>query len=123
MPPVRQNLSPKKVKFLFLFSILIKVLDDKNENCLWFELNFSSVIKKIFIGAVYLPPEGSTEFFDKLEYDVLNFTSESDSYLRLLGDFNARSSILSTCNHSQQIAYRRSSCLLQVLQRKKHRYE
>ena len=62
-------------------------------------MNLSSVNKKILIGAVYLPPErspySSIECFDKLEYDILNFTSESDSYLCLLGDFNARSGILS----------------------------
>ena len=77
----------------------IKVLDDKNENCLWFELNLNTNCKKILKGAVYLPPEGSPyssiDLFDKLEYDILNFTSESDSHLCLLGDFNARSGTLS----------------------------
>lgn len=77
----------------------IKVLDDKNENCLWFELNVNTNCKKIIIGAVYLPLEGSPyssiELFDKLEYDILNFTSESESHLCLLGDFNARSGTLS----------------------------
>lgn len=76
----------------------IEVLDDKHENCLRFELNLNPDSKKIITGAVYLPPEGSpyslTEIFERLEYDILNFTSDNDSNLCLLGDFNARSGIL-----------------------------
>lgn len=61
--------------------------------------SLNSDSKKIRIGAVYLSPEGSPfssiELFDRLEYDILNFTSGNDSYLCLLGNFNASSGILS----------------------------
>ena len=47
----------------------------------------------------YLPPEGSPysshEPFDKLEFDISNFTSDSDNDFCVIVDFKAQSGMLS----------------------------
>ena len=76
----------------------VKILDSSSENCLWFTLNDYYDLKCVF-GAIYIPPEGSpyssVSIFDKIEQDSINFCADENTYTCLVGDFNARSGLLS----------------------------
>ena len=76
----------------------VKILDSSSENCLWFTLNDYYDLKCV-LGAIYIPPEGSpyssASIFDKIEQDIINFCADENTYTCLMGDFNARSGLLS----------------------------
>ena len=76
----------------------VNILDNSSENCLWFTFNDHYDLKCV-LGAVYIPPEGSpyssVSIFDKLEQHIINFCANENTYTCLMGDFNAKSRLLS----------------------------
>ena len=77
----------------------ITILDDDNSSnyIMWIKLSkeLFTVDQDMYMGIVYLPPEGSKyvndEAFIELEHSILHYSSLSD-YVHIVGDFNARTS-------------------------------
>ena len=69
-----------------------------SENCIWFTFKDYYDSQYVF-GAVNIPPDGSpyssASIFDKLEQDFMIFCTDEITYTCLMGDFNARSGLLS----------------------------
>ena len=78
--------------------VICKNLDSSSENCLWFTFKDYNDLQCVF-GAIYIHPEGSPDssasIFDKLEQAIMNFCADEITYTCLMGDFNARSGLLS----------------------------
>ena len=76
----------------------VQIFDNSSENCLWFTFT-DSYDTKCVLGAVYIPPEGSpyssVNIFDELEQKIINFCANENNHTWLMGDFNARSGLLS----------------------------
>ena len=74
----------------------ITVLKKKRECIVWLRLkkSFFRFDKDIYIGSVYIPPEGSSYVYDgiyeEIQQDILAFPENSE--ILLLGDYNARTS-------------------------------
>jgi hypothetical protein len=77
----------------------VHYLKDDCECILWVKIckQFLKVDNDVYIGFVYIPPEGSrfynNEMFDSVSESILNVLSKSD-YVMLMGDFNARTGLL-----------------------------
>ena len=75
----------------------IKFLDSDSEFVLWFTIKKGLNNCDLLVGCVYIPPENSkysdNEVFDEIENEHMLFKSEQ-TYSALVGDFNARTSIL-----------------------------
>ena len=72
----------------------VTVLEKKREFIVWLKLSksFFKVERDIYVGSVYIPPEGSLYVYDgmyeEIQHDILAFPEDSE--VLLVGDYNAR---------------------------------
>ena len=79
----------------------VKLVETSNENVIWVKLDkqFFNVESHLYLGAIYIPPKGSTYVkdkqispFSKLLEEIHQFTAQGN--VLIMGDMNARTGIL-----------------------------
>ncbi|CAG2212337.1 unnamed protein product [Mytilus edulis] len=74
----------------------ISFIESESQYVQWFKFQkcLLNCEKDVLFGAVYIPPENSkyanTDAFEEIEIELLTFADKFDSYVSLIGDFNAK---------------------------------